>query len=87
MSFLDVLITNDGDQFCTSVFRKETAIGLFTDYLGFTPSSYKYGLVRTLFHHTFMISSSWFLFHEEIVKIKCYFEKSSYPLGFVDKQN
>ena len=36
ISFLDVLITNDVDQFYTSVFRKETAIGLFTNYLGFT---------------------------------------------------
>ena len=41
ISFLDVLITNDGDQFCTSVSRKDTAIGLFTNYLGFTPFSYK----------------------------------------------
>ena len=30
--------------------------------------------------------SSWFLFHEEIVKIQHYLEKNSYPLGFVDKQ-
>ena len=33
-----------------------------------------------------MISSSWFLFHEDIVKIKHYFRKNSYSLGFVDKQ-
>ena len=33
-----------------------------------------------------MISSSWFLFHKEIVKIKHYLEKSFYSLGFVDKQ-
>ena len=81
ISFLDVLITNDGDQFCTSVFCKETAIGLFTNYLGFTPFSYKVGLVRTLLHRAFMISSSWFLFHEEIVKIKHYLEKLLSP-GF-----
>ena len=31
ISFLDVLITNDGDQFCTSVFRKENAISLFAN--------------------------------------------------------
>ena len=85
-SFLDVLITNDGDQFYTSVFRKETAIDLFTNYLGFTPFSYKVGLVRTLLHCAFMISSSWFLFHEEVVKIKHYLEKYSYPLSFADKQ-
>ena len=76
ISFLDVLITNDGDQFCTSFSRKETAIGLFTNYLGFKPFSYKVRLVRTLLHRTFMISSGWFLFHEEIVKIKHYLEKT-----------
>ena len=80
------MITNDGDQFCTSVFRKETAIGLFTNYLGFTTFSYKVGLVRTLLNCAFMTSSSWFLFHEETVKIKHYLEKKSYPLSFVDKQ-
>ena len=65
ISFLDVLITNDGDQFCTSVFCKETAVSLFTTYLSFTPFSYNVGLVRTSLHHTFMISSSWFLFDEK----------------------
>ena len=54
---------------------------LFTNYLGFTPFSYKVGLVRTLLHRAFMISSSWFLFHEEIVKIKHYLEKLLSP-GF-----
>ena len=54
ISFLDVLITNNADQFCTSVFRKESVIGLFTNYLGFTPFSYKVGLVRTLLHRAFM---------------------------------
>ena len=86
ISFLDVLITKDGDQICTSVFRKETTIGFFTNYLAFTPFSYKCRLVRTLLHHASMISSSWFLFYEEIVKIKHYLEKSSYPLRFVHKQ-
>ena len=75
ISFLDVLITNDVDQFFTSVFRKEPGIGLFTNYLGFAPFSYTVGLVRTSLHRAFMISSSWFLFNEEIVKIKHYLEK------------
>ena len=61
-------------------------IGLFTNYLCFTPFSYKVGLVRTLLHRAFIISSSWFLFDEETVKVKDYLEKNSYPMGFVDKQ-
>ena len=40
-SFLNVLVTNDRDQFWTLVFCKKTAIGLFTNYLGLTPFSYK----------------------------------------------
>ena len=44
-------------------------------YLRFTPFSYKVGLVRTLLHCAFMISSNWFLFHEEVVKLKHYLEK------------
>ena len=75
ISFLDFLITNDADQFCNSIFRKEPAIGLFTNYLGFAPFSYQLGLVRTLLHRAFMTSSSWFLFHKEIVKIRHYLEK------------
>ena len=59
ISFLGALVTNDGNQFCTSVFCKKTAIGLFTNYLGFTPFSYKVRLVRTLLHCAFLISSSW----------------------------
>ena len=65
--------------FCTSVFHKETAIGLFTNYLDFTPFSYNVRLVRTLLYSAFMISSSWFLFHEEVVKMKHYLEKILAP--------
>ena len=54
-------MTNDGDQFCSSVFRKKTAVGLFTNYLGFTTFFYKVGLARTLPDCAFMISSSWII--------------------------
>ena len=49
--------------------------GLFTNYLGFTLFYCNVGLVRTLLNGVFMISSSWFLFHEEVVKIKHCLEK------------
>ena len=66
--------------------KKKNAIDLFTNYLGFTLFSYKVGLVRTLLHRSFMISSSWFLFHEEVVKTEHCLEKNSYPLSFIYKQ-
>ena len=40
---------------------KKTAIGLFTNYLSFTPLSYKIGLVKTLIHRAFKIYSNWYL--------------------------
>ena len=56
-------------------FPQKIAIGLFTNYLVFPPFPYKVELVRTLLHPAVMTSSSWFLFHEQVVKIKHYLEK------------
>ena len=39
LSFLDLLITCNGDNFQTSVYRKKHSIGLYSIYLSFTPFS------------------------------------------------
>ena len=41
---------------------------------------------RTLTHHAFMISSSWFLFQKELVKIKHNLENNFYPLSFIENK-
>ena len=86
ISFLDILIINNGNKFSTTIFRKKTATGLFTNYLSFTPMSYKIGLVKTLIHRGFKICSDWCFFHDEVIKIKNYLEKNSYPKNFVDRE-
>ena len=61
LSFLDILIQNEGNHFSTSVYRKKTSIGLFTQFHGFTPMSYKIGLIKCLIHrvvHTYFITIS-----------------------------
>ena len=50
LSFLNLLITSNGGNFLTSVYQKKHFIGLYTDYLSFTPFSYKIGLVKMLLH-------------------------------------
>ena len=65
LSFLDILIKNEGNHFSTSVYRKKTSIGLFTQFNSFTPTSYKIGLVRCLIYRAFKISSSYIIFHNE----------------------
>ena len=48
LSFLDILIKNEGNRFSTSVYRKKTSVGLLTQFHSFTPMSYKIGLIRCL---------------------------------------
>ena len=47
-SFLDVKICRENNKFTTSVFRKPTFSGEFTNFDSFIPKSYKHGLVNTL---------------------------------------
>ena len=86
LAFLDILISNESDNFCTSVFRKKTSIGLYTNFTSFTPFSYKIGLIKTLLHHAFEISSSWNFFDQEKQKIKNLLTKNLYPSYSIDKE-
>ena len=58
LSFLDILIKNEGNRFQTSVYRKKTLIELFSQFSSFPPMSYNIGLVRCLIYRAFKISSS-----------------------------
>ena len=65
-SFLDVKITRRNNQLVTSVFRKATFSGVFTNFKSFMLVAYNFGLVYTLLHRSFSIWSSYEKFHEEI---------------------
>ena len=86
LAFLDILISNENDNFCTSVFRKKTSIGLYTNFTSFTPFSYKIGLIKTLLHRAFEISSSWNFFDQEKQTIKNLLMKNLYPSYLIDKE-
>ena len=75
-SFLDVKITRSNNQLITSVFRKATFRGVFTNFKSFMPVTYKFGLVHNLLHRSFSICSSYKKFHEEIVSLKEVFKKN-----------
>ena len=49
-------------------FVKKTSIGLYSNFTSFTPFSYKIGLIKTLLHHGFEISSSWNFFYHKKTK-------------------
>ena len=79
-------MTSTENQFSTSVYRKNTSIGLYTNFTSFTPFSYKIGLIKTLTHRAYEICSSWTLFDQECTKIKTLLSKNCYPPYLIDTE-
>ena len=82
MSFLDIKITRELNSFSTSVYRKPTFGGVFTNFDSFIPLSYKTGLTWSLLYRDFNLCSSFELFHQEILKLKDIFERNGYPTSY-----
>ena len=84
LSFLDIKIARDNNKFTTSVYRKPTFSGVFTNFESFIPNSYKYALIFTLLHRAFKLCSNFELFHQEIENLKNIFRNNGYPVNFSD---
>ena len=84
ISFLAMKITRDNNKFMTSVYRKPTFSGVFTNFGNFIPKSYKYNLLFTLLHRAFKLCSNFERFHQEIDKLKTIFKNNGYPKSFAD---
>ena len=82
--FLDVKVTRENAKFTTSVYRKPTFSGVYSNFSSFIPTSYKFGLVYTLLHRCFVICSNFNQFHKEVVFLKTVMSKNGYPLNFID---
>ena len=86
LSFLDVLISSEKDNFETSVYRKLTFTGLFMNFKSFLPETYKLGLISTLIDRIYKISQNREIFNFELKKVKEFLGKNSYPPHLVDRQ-
>ena len=85
LPFLDVNIMFSNGIFSTSVYRKPTFTGLFTNFDSFIPISYKRGLINTLLFRYFNTSSSYAIFHAEVEKFKKIMNLNGYPEKFFDR--
>ena len=79
LPYLDVLITLDGDKFCTTVFRKPTNTGILLNFKSVVPRIWKIGMIKCLLYRAFRLCSSWGLFHLECEKIKNLLTFNNYP--------
>ena len=84
LPFLDVNVIRSGHQFITSVFRKPTFSGVFTNFGSFIPELYKRNLILTLLFRAYTISSNWELVHKEVVTLKAILLKNAYPRNLID---
>ena len=87
LAFLDVFITRDVDsgRFITSVYRKPTFSGVYTNYDSFIPTKYKSGLVYTLLYRSYRICTNWRQIDIEFKKIRSFMLKNGYPSELIDK--
>ena len=69
----------------TSVYRKPTFTGLFTNFDSFIRISYKKGLISTVLFRYFNISSSYAIFHAEVKKFKKIMISNGYPEKSFDR--
>ena len=79
LSFLDVKIFRENNKFVTSVFRKGTFSGVYTNFISFIPLEYKFCLGCTLLNRCFNLSSYLLNFHHEVDKLKKNLSKNAYP--------
>ena len=85
LPFLDVNVIRSNEHFITSIYRKPTFSGVYTNFSSFIPDLYKRNLVSTLLFRTFTICSSWELMHREVVNLKAILRKNSYPKHLTEK--
>jgi len=82
--FLGTTITRTAKGFETSVYRKPTFTGLYSDYNSFTPAMYKIGLIKILLHRAYSICSTYQSFHNELQRIKSILTGNGYSLRLID---
>ena len=84
-SFLDDKITQQNKQFLTSIFRKATFSGVFTNYDSFISDTYKIDLVHVLLFQFLKMCSSMENVHIEVELLRSIFKCNNYHVNIIDQ--
>ena len=82
--FLDIKISRETGRFVTSIYRKSTFSGVYTNFTSFLPLEYKFGLIYSLLFRCFSLVSDFSRFHLEVQKLKVFLLKNGYSSSFID---
>ena len=86
LPFLDTIVRRFDFKFKTSVYVKSTNAGDCINYSSICPERYKTGVIKTLLHRGYHISSDWDSFHEEIIRIKQLLTNNNFPMKTIDNE-
>ena len=84
LPLLDVLVKEESHSLSTSLYRKKTFTGLYTDFASVAPIKYKTNLVSVRVYRAFDICSTYQTFHEEMIKVKTILSENCFPKSIVD---
>ena len=84
LSFLDCLITRYDSRFETSVYVKDTSMGDCINYKSICPDKYKTGVIKTLLHRGYHVSSDHDTFQEEVRRVKQLLTNNNFPADIID---
>ena len=85
LPFLDILIERTPSGFSTGVYRKSTFTGQGTNFYSCCFFNFKLNSISTLLHRAYALSSSWTLFHKEILFLTRFFRNNLYPESLFSK--
>ena len=84
LPFLDVLVSREAARLVTSIYRKPTFSGLYTNFNSFISDKYKTGLIYCLLFRIFTLTVDWAKFHDEVKYLSDVFRKNQYPQHYFD---
>ena len=84
LPFLDINVSREKGTFITSVYRKPTFSGVYTNFSSFIPTHYKHGLIMPLLYRCFHLCSDLVKFHHEVSELKLILGRNGYPSKVVD---
>ena len=82
LPFLDISISRENNRFATSIYRKPTFSGVFTNFSSFISIHYKHSL--SLLYRCFHLCSDLTKIHYEVTELKLILRKNGYPNKVVD---
>ena len=82
--FIGIEIIKNGTERETLVYRKPTNIGLLLHFQSHVDKRYKIGLLKTMLHRAYALSSTTEAFNEECAKLRSIFSRLDYPIGLIN---